>query len=170
MEVRDAMKLDFGKPSKRQDGQIGARAKVRCEGAHPKTYAFDTHGMNSSEVAAKAREMSDYHDAKMARLADLADVRGHEFTVGDDVFRVVDCTIFDQAVTLYLDVRKIEQDGRMTQVHGFPIHKRCRSIDGIPSNAVIIQMMRDVLPNEESVQSAHEEFVQKVHDKMKAKA
>jgi hypothetical protein len=162
------VKVEFGKkPTRRKDGHLGTRVKVRCEGTHPKTYAFDTHGMNSTEVAEKIASLDAYHSAKMARLRDFGAVRGVEFVVKGDTYRVVDCTIFDAAVTLYLDVRRIEQGGKMRPVTGFPIRMKYRDIALIPSNAAILNMIRESLPDDEEEKEAHNLFVRKVREKVK---
>jgi len=162
------MKIEFSsKPTRRaKDGQLGARASVRCGGRHPKSYAFDTHGMTSGQVVAEAQRLSDYHEAKMAKLASFTAVRGTELNANGAVFRVVDCTIFDAGLTLYLDVRK---DGSTTPVAGFPIMVKCRVIDAIPSNAEILKIIRAALPDDTSAKQAHDAFVRKVADKMKGR-
>jgi len=158
------MNLDFDKPSRRRDGQLGARANVRCGGRWPETYVFDTHGMNSSQVAAKADELAEYHEAKMAKLESFADVRGTELVAGADTYRIADCTVFDAGVTLYLDVRKV---GHRGSVKGFPIRMKYRYLSAIPSNEEIIEIVRASLPDDADVKEAHDVFVKKVRGKVK---
>jgi hypothetical protein len=164
------MKIDFDKPHRRRDGHVGARAYVRCVGSHPKTYAFDTHGMTSTQVAEKINAFAMYHDAKMAKLREYGAVRGVEFVVDGTVYRVVDCTIFDAGVELYVDVRRVEESG-MFPVAQFPLRMKYRDIALLPSVTKITDDIRAALPTGDSeTENLHHEFVTKVRNKMKERA
>jgi len=148
--------LDISNPYRRADGHIGARAVLRIEreDGWNQSYHFDTHGMKSAEVVAKASEMEAYHEQKAARLNGFREISGMEIRG----YRVVDCSIHDNGVTLYLDVRP--------KVAGFPIRVRCATIDAVPSNEDIVRIITDALPaSETEIDDAHAEFVRRVNEK-----
>lgn len=148
-------RLDLSSPYRRKDGHIGARAvlKIEREDGWHQSYHFDTHGMSSAQVVAKAEEIETYHAKKADRLNGFRDIQG--MTVGGYV--VVDCSIHDNGVTLYLDVRP--------NGDGFPIRVRCATMDAVPSNEDIVKMIADALPNLSAIEDAHSEFVRKVNEK-----
>jgi hypothetical protein len=149
-------RLDLLDPYRRKDGHIGARAVVKIEredGWH-QSYQFDTHGMTSAQVVAKAAEFETYHHQKAERLNGFREIQGTE--IGG--YRVVDCSIHDNGVTLYLDVRP--------KVSGFPIRVRCATMDAVPSNEDIVKMITGALPvSQTEIADAHAEFVRKVNEK-----
>lgn len=154
--------LTLVSPSRRK-GQIGALAEIRTEAnGYTQTYAFNTHGMTSDAVVARVAELEAYHDAKTGLLVTLRGLLGTEFTVGDESFRIVDCTIFDKGVTLYVDVRNISQDS-VQKVAGFPMRVSYRSLDAIPDEAAILAMTTARIPEPAAViAAAHAVFVGKV--------
>lgn len=159
--------LDIRNPYRRSDGHVGARTVLQIEHADGwhQQYAFDTHGMTSSQVAARASAIEEYHDAKAARLTGFRSVQGIEFLVNGDTFRVVDCTILDAGVTLYLDARRIAEDGAAQNVRGFPVRRSYHDIAAVPPNEeILLTMIRMLIADYATldVATAHAEFVAKV--------
>lgn len=139
-------------PYRRADGHIGARATVDAEtGDCRQSYSFDTHGMSSGEVAAKVLELELYHAAKAARLESLRRLHGMVVARG---YAIVDCTILDSGVTLYVDVRP--------EAKGFPIRRAYQLVDLVPTNDAILKMIVEALPDDAAIHAAHAEFVAKV--------
>lgn len=152
--------LALSNPYRRGDGHIGARAAVKVE--HPdgwvETYAFDTHGMTSQEVADKTAALEGHHAKKAARLTGFRLIQGNEIAAGGQVYRIVDCTIFERGIALYLDVRP--------RAPGFPIRKVYGNLDALPSDEEILAMVTAALPNStDEIQQAHDAFVAKVKAK-----
>jgi hypothetical protein len=150
-------------PYRRKDGQIGSQAEVTISG-HPEGwsgfYRFDTHGMTPAQVIDKGKEIKAYHEAKATRLTGFRGVQG---VVLQSAYQIVDCTIFDRDVTLYLDVRKVALDGVQEKVHGFPIELRYYSMDKVPTDKEILEIVSAALPKfQDDVTSAHDAFVAKV--------
>lgn len=169
---------EFGKPYRRRDGQIGAPVRMRIEhGGWHANYSFDSHGMSSSDVAKKLDDLAAYHEKKSACMTRFRGVQGVEIENGDDTYRIVDCTVFDKAVTLYVDVRRVtagvfkgQQREMLVPVQGFPMTTKYRDITQVPSNEAILAMIRENLPDDEPLEAAHNEFVKKVREKVKGGA
>ena len=149
--------LELSNPYRRKDGHVGARAVLRIDGREDgwhQSYHFDTHGMTSAQVVAKAAEIEAYHAKKAERLNGFRKIQGS--MVGD--YGIVDCSIHDNGVTLYLDVRPVAS--------GFPIRKRYGNLDAIPSDEEIVAMVTAALPTStDEIQQAHDAFVAKVNAK-----
>lgn len=155
MEEQGAMTsvLSFENPSRRMDGHIGARATIaleRADGWH-QHYHFETHGMTSGQVADEIRRLEVYHAAKAERVERFRRLHGMVVTRG---FTVVDCTILDRGVTLYVDVRP--------QAKGFPLRIAYHGIENVPTNDAILGMIAQALPDVSAIETAHAEFVAKV--------
>lgn len=150
-------KLELSGPYRRKDGHVGARAVLKIHGREDgwhQSYHFDTHGMTSAQVVAKAAELERYHEKKAARLNGFRSISGMEIKG----YRVVDCSIHDNGVTLYLDVRP--------RAHGFPMRKMYGNLDAIPSDEEIVAMVTAALPNStDEIREAHDAFVAKVNAK-----
>jgi len=149
--------LRFGIPRRRADGHLGARATVAIahEAGWHQDYSFDTHGMTSAEVAAEVARIESYHADKANRLSGFRKITGSQIVNGGVPYRIVDCTIFDAGVTLYVDVRPPAQ--------GFPLRKAYHRIEAVPSDGEIVGMVIAALPeSDEAIAAAHAEFVAKV--------
>lgn len=163
-------KHEFGRPYKRRDGKLGARVSVRCEsrGWHGQI-DFDSHGLTSAEVAARIDAFAAKHEAKASRLTDFRAVLGTEIVAHGVVYRIVDCTIRGDRDDLYVDVRRLDQQGEeiVARVAGFPLQRRYPAIADIPNMQAIVQMVRQALPDDErEVEKLHEEFTRKVAAKL----
>lgn len=145
-------RLRMEAPYKRRDGHIGARASVAIlESSHPQTYSFDTHGMTSQQVADEAARLETYHAAKAERLERFRRLHGMVVARG---YTIVDCTILDAGVTLYVDVRP--------NATGFPLRHAYQSIGAVPTNDAILKIVAEALPDAGTIDDAHAEFVAKV--------
>jgi hypothetical protein len=154
--------VELHNPYRRADGQIGARVEVHLPGV---TRSFDSHGMTSNQVVAKIAEIEAQHAIRTGRLTGFRAIQGSEIVRGGKTYRVVDCTIMDGGVTLYLDVRLVD-GSEMRRVDGFPIKKAYHLLSSVPPDAEVAAMVRAALPEDsEAVQKAHEEFVAKVKAK-----
>jgi len=152
--------LDLRAPYRRNDGHIGAHARMKVE--HPdgwvETYAFDTHGMTSQQVVDEAAAIAEHHAKKATRLTGFRSIQGMEIAAGGQVYRIVDCTIFERDIALYLDVRP--------RAPGFPTRKVYGNLDAVPSDEEIVAMVTAALPNStDEIQQAHDAFVAKVKAK-----
>lgn len=148
--------LTLTKPYRRSDGHLGARAAllINRDDGRSQTYCFDTHGMTSAQVVEKAATIEAYHGKKAGRLNGFRSISGVEI----NGYCIVDCSIHDNGVTLYLDVRP--------KVSGFPIRKAYGNVDAIPSDEEIVAMVTAALPNStDEIQKAHDAFVAKVNAK-----
>lgn len=144
--------LRIEKPHRRSDGQVGARATVSVpHDTRPQDYSFDTHGMTSREVVGKIADIERYHAAKVERMDRFRRLHGMVVARG---YTIVDCTILDAGVTLYIDVRP--------QAKGFPFQRAYQSISAIPTNDAILKIIAAALPDVDAIESAHAEFVAKV--------
>lgn len=153
--------LTLHSPYRRADGQIGAHARlvIQHDSGWHHTYGFDTHGMSVDEVTRKVAGIEAYHDVKAALLDGFRAVQGQVV----DGYTIVDCTIMDAEVTLYLDVR----DGAGGRVPGFPLRIKCLSIERIPSNSAILDIVQRALPQPgEDIQAAHKAFVARLSERM----
>lgn len=162
------MNLSFGKPYRRKgDKRLGARARVIVEhSGWSAPYEFDTHGLDEEATAAKVQAIETHHEKRAARLTGFLSIRGREYTRGTDLLRVVDCTLDDFGrpdgiVLLYIDVRRIVNDA-MRPVLGFPIKRRYTSVNDVPTDQEIVQMIEAELPEPEDVQTKHADFTKKV--------
>lgn len=164
MSTKTEAGITLSSPTRRTDGQIGARAIVDVKHADNwnQQYGFDTHGMSSDAVVAKVAEITAYHDSKAARLTAFRKIQGQDVKLGGAAYRIVDCTIFDNGVTLYLDVRR---DG--AKVPGFPVRIQCYEIGKVPDDETIMKLLTSRLPVEaDEIETAHAEFAAKVSMKM----
>ncbi|GEM_PF-5135708 len=126
------------KPIRDKRGRHGVRIAIEITDSpwHGR-YEFTTHGMHSSEVAAKRDAIIAHHEKISARLVDFAAVLGSRTIAGDSVV-VRDCTIRERGTNVELFVSFINADGTKTR-----IRRIYRDIDAVPSNAEINQTIRD---------------------------
>jgi hypothetical protein len=147
--------LKLENPYARSNGQIGARATLRIDHpTRPQSFSFDTHGMTSQQVVDEAARIENYHAAKVSRLDIFRRLHGFVVNHGGIDFTIVDCTILDAGVTLYVDVRP--------PAKRFPLRIACHAIENIPTNDAILKMVTEALPDSSGIASAHAEFVAKV--------
>jgi hypothetical protein len=165
-------KLNFGQPTRRKDGHIGARANVsvRGEGGADGYYSINTHGLTSSQVAAEVDRIHAFHDARAARMDGLRAIQAEPIAVGDATYRVVDLTVRYPTnamhCTLYIDVRQMV-NGAKVKVAGFPMRVPYANPSEMPDDAAIVALITAAIPHEtEDLISLHEEFVSKVSGKL----
>jgi hypothetical protein len=167
--------LNFGQPTRRKDGHVGARANVsiRGEGGADGHYSIDTHALTSTEVAAEVDRLHAFHDTRAARMDGLRAIQATPIEMGDATYRVVDATVRypqDAAYcTLYLDVRQIV-NGAKVKVAGFPLRLLYKTATEIPDDTTIVALITDAIPHEtEDLNALHEEFIGKVSARLGAK-
>lgn len=137
--------LHFGKGTVVK-GNVGARAQLRIDHAGwAGAYHFFTHGMTAQQVIDRVEALTAHHAKKAARLDGFRASVGVEFVFGTDIYRLVDCNVWEIAdttnVEIYLNVRRVS-GSRLERVQDFPWRQRFTSIDDIPTDAKIRQAVR----------------------------
>lgn len=161
----------WGKPARRKDGHIGAKVdiSVRGEGGCDGFYAIETHGKNSTQIAAEIDRVHAFHDERAARMNGFRAIQATPIKIGQATYRVVDIAIRHATnashCTLYLDV----MNGR-ERVAGFPKRILYKTPGEIPSDEAIVEMVKAAIPVEtEDIEALHNEFIAKVRGKLKKK-
>lgn len=165
--------VTWGKPNRRKDGHIGARASVtiRREGGADGVYTIDSHGLSSEQVANEVDRIHSFHDARASRMNGLRAIQATPLDIGGVIYRVVDLTILYPAdasyCSLYFDVRRIE-NGRKVRVWPEPKRRLFKTPSEIPTDAEIVAIIRDAIPTEiGDLDGLHEAFTKKVNEKLK---
>ena len=170
-------KVTFDKPTKRRDGKVGAHCLVELKsGGWCGEYAIDTHGLTPEETVDRIAKVEEYHAKKAAKLTQYRPLQGVEFVSLSEVYRITDCTVREIGtdVELYLNVRypyfemvngvSVEQT---RCVPGFPKRIVAPTVDELPTNEQITEMVRVALAAETSVEDKHESYVQRVNALLK---
>lgn len=150
-----------------ETGKLGARAKLKvARGGWEAHYHLDSHGKNPARVADDLDAIEQHHDAWAARQTEACTAQGAEFTIGADLYRVVDFTIppreMGQRFRVLVGVRRVEAGDRLVKVEGFPLVLWYDSISEIPPNASIIAEVRSRLEVRTAEREAHRDFTGRV--------
>lgn len=153
--------VDFGPVSRDPAGKLGARAFVDTnENGWTGVYEFDTHGLSPQGVEATLAAIAVYHQKKAARLSTFGAVRGVESVISKRLFRIIDCTLWEEGgdALLFVDVKEIiGQEAR--GVAGFPLRQRFANVDDVPDNTTIVGLAFAVASDRVVVEQAHADFV-----------
>lgn len=149
----------------RRNGRLGARVFLeRTENGWTCNYTLDTHGLNEEQVAEAIEEKREHHRQKAARIDGfVAGVIDHEFQVGTETWRVLDCMLLEVGNGVELFVQAAPVSGpkfdkrRIVRTKG-----QYRSIDNVPDDAAILRAITAAVGGKSSDEERHRAFSERV--------
>jgi hypothetical protein len=163
---------EWGTPTRRQDGHLGARAFVKFShkgwDAH---HHVDSHGHSSSSLAAHVSSLEEQHRVWAEAIDDLQRYTNYTFIYRGNRYHIVDCTIPSRTSPPWELVIGLRRDANypilgtepdFQKVEGSPIRVRLASLSEIPNRHAIEDIVFAHIRNLHGVSDAHAEFQAKV--------
>lgn len=151
-------------------GEVGSHVEVHLQpekdGEWSGVYTFASHGMTPHEFVGRVQAIRDLHRLKTRRLNGFVELRKRDITIGDDVFRVIDCNLFGRGTDyeLLVGVARVLGNGEFEQ--RFKLDHRdgllYPSLDAVPTDAEIEDMVRSRIEVGETQKAAHASFLASV--------
>jgi hypothetical protein len=152
--------------------KLGADMHVQIghDGWHGR-YRIASHGMSPDDVAVELQRFEAHHATWVERLTEMHAHHNIDFDIAGQTYRIVDFTMPScqpgTRCRVVISARMV-QDDDLVRVPGMPLTLWFNSLTAVPSADDLVASLRSALTERATIADAHEQFVGRVMQRLRA--